>query len=167
MRLKEILVLGTFLFVFVTVGGRAAFADPPSPYGPEGKRFGVGLHLGEPTGFSLKGYLAQRWALDGIAAWSFSDEAFTIIGDATYDILDIPVETSVITLPFYVGGGVKIAINAGQNDNTTFGMRVPVGLSVQWVKYPVEIFLEIAPGIGIAPDTEFDFTGGIGARFYF
>lgn len=144
-----------------------AMAETPSPYGPEGKRFGAGIYLGEPTGFTLKGYPSERFALDGIAAWSFSEEAFTIIGDATYDILDIPVESSVITLPFYVGGGVKIAINAGRNNLTTFGMRVPVGLAVQWVKYPVEVFLELAPGVGIAPDTEFDLTGGLGARFYF
>ncbi|MBI2336487.1 MAG: hypothetical protein HYU97_06965 [Deltaproteobacteria bacterium] len=26
-----------------------SWAEPPSPYGPEGKRFGLGLYVGEPT----------------------------------------------------------------------------------------------------------------------
>lgn len=142
-------------------------ADPPSPYGPKGKRVGVGVYLGEPTGFTFKGYLTERFAVDGIAAWSFTDDAFTLIGDVTYEFLDIPVDTTVITLPFYAGGGGKVAINAGADDHTEVAIRVPVGLAVQWVQYPVEIFFEVAPGIDVAPETEFDLTGGIGARFYF
>lgn len=165
--MKRIL-LSSFLAVLLTVCAAPALqAKSPSAYGPKGKRFGVGLHLGEPTGFTLKGYLTQRWALDGIFAWSFIDDALTIIGDATFEILDIPVDTNVITLPFYVGGGGKVAINAGHDDRTEAAIRVPVGLAVQWVNHPVEVFLELGPGVKVAPETEFDLTGGIGVRYYF
>ena len=163
-------MIGSFfvaLIFFVLAVERPASARTPADYGPKGKRLGAGLYLGEPTGLTLKGYLSRRLALDGIFAWSFIDNAFTIIGDVTYDILDIPVDSSSITLPFYAGAGGKIAINAGRDDRTEAAIHVPVGVGVQWVNHPVEVFLEVAPGIKVAPETEFDLTGGIGARYYF
>jgi hypothetical protein len=32
---------------------------------------------------------------------------------------------------------------------------------------PVEIFLEIVPGLDLIPGTDFDLDGAIGARYYF
>lgn len=162
---KTLCSLGLAVLLFISAASVAS-AESPAPYGPKGKRFGAGLHLGEPTGFTLKGYLTQRFALDGIIAWSFVDEALTIIGDGTFEILDIPVGSHVITLPFYAGAGVKVGID-DENDDTVVAVRVPVGLAVQWVNHPVEVFLEIAPGVGLAPETNFDLTGGIGVRYYF
>jgi hypothetical protein len=151
---------------FMTAAARPALARTPSAYGPEGKRFGAGLYLGEPIGITLKGYLTQRWALMGAAGWSFPEEAFTLKVDGTYDILDIPVDTQVITLPFYLGVGGFMEINEN-HEHSEGGIVVPVGLAVQWSKYPVEAFVELEPGIAVAPDTEFELMGGIGARFYF
>lgn len=141
----------------------------PAAYGPESRRFGAGLYLGDPTGLTLKGYLTERLALDGIFAWSFIESSLTLIGDVTYDILDIPVNASSFTLPFYAGAGGKIGFDKGGNGDgkTIAAIRVPVGVAMQFVNYPVEVFFEVAPGIQIIPDSEFDLTGGIGARFYF
>jgi len=153
--------------LFFVIGSSSALAKEPSPYGPEGKRFGAGLYLGEPIGLTLKGYLTQRWALDAAAGWSFAGDSFTLKVDGTYDILDIPVDTSVITLPFYIGVGGFLKTDEGKNNQTAVGILVPIGLAVQWTEYPVEAFLEVAPGIAVGPDTEFELMGGIGARFYF
>lgn len=144
-----------------------ALARKPSPYGPEGKRFGAGLYLGEPIGFTLKGYLTERWSLAGAAGWSFVDDSFALKFDGLYDFLDIPVDTSVITLPFYAGIGGFFSADGGNDDNAEGGILIPVGLAVQWTNYPVEAFLEIEPGIAVAPATDFELMGGIGARFYF
>lgn len=160
-------VLGLLVAYLMVFEGSTAFARGPSPYGPQGKRFGAGLYLGEPTGLTFKGYLTERWALDGVAAWSFVDDAFTLVFDGTYEFLDIPLDTRVITVPFYAGVGGKIGVNAGPTDRTTAAIRVPVGVAAQWVNYPVEVFLEIGPGVQVAPESDFDLTGGIGARFYF
>lgn len=140
-----------------------------SPYGPKGKRFGVGLSVGDPTGFTFKGYLTQQWAIQGIFAWSFVDESFTLIGDAVFDFFDIPVETKKFHLPFYAGVGAKASFDKGgrNHDRTVGGIRIPVGVAMQFVKYPIEVFFEIAPGMEVAPSTDFDITGGLGARFYF
>jgi len=141
--------------------------SPPSPYGPEGKRFGLGLYVGEPTGLTFKGYLASRLAIDGVGAWSFVRDAVTLVFDVTYEILDIPIQSQSVTVPFYVGAGTKIGINTGPRDRTEFTIRVPLGVAVQWENAPVEVFFEVAPGVDLSPETEFDISGGIGARFYF
>jgi hypothetical protein len=137
--------------VFLLVRALPAFAEYASAYGPKEKRFGAGIYLGEPTGVTLKGYLTQRLALDGVAAWSFIEDSLTLIADVTYEFFDINVNAGNTTLPFYAGAGAKMAFDGGRNDDTSFGVRVPVGIAVQWVKHPVEIFLEVAPGIELAP----------------
>ncbi len=136
-------------------------------YGPESKRIGAGIYLGEPIGFTVKGYVTEKFAIDGIAAWGFRDKAFTVIGDVTYDCLDIPIDSDVATFPFYAGAGAKVEFKAGPNDDTMVGVRIPVGVAAQWRNYPIEMFVELAPGVGVVPSTRFDITGGIGARFYF
>lgn len=138
-----------------------------SAYGPEGKRVGAGLYLGEPTGLTVKGYLTNKLAIDGIAAWDFRDKAFTVIGDITYDFFHIPTDSHLVKIPFYVGGGAKFEFNGGPHDETVVGLRIPVGVAIQWVHHPIEIFAEIAPGINVSPSSDFDLMGGIGARFYF
>src|SRR5579885_304912 len=140
----------------VPLSARAA----STAFGPESKRFGAGLYLGIPTGITLKGYLTEKWALDGVFAWSFVGEGFTLIADATYDFFDIPIHASSFTLPFYVGVGGKLAFGRNGDDDgkTIAGIRVPVGVAMQFVHYPIEVFIEAAPGIEVIPEAEFDVT---------
>lgn len=137
--------------------------------GPKGKHFGAGLYFGEPTGITVKGYLSDRMAVMAIGAWSFIDEAVTLIGDVTYDFTNIPVHGPAITIPFYAGGGVKLGFDKrGKNSGrTVFGAHIPVGIALHFNNHPVELSFEIAPGVQFAPSTEFDLTGGLGVRFYF
>lgn len=136
--------------------------------GPQGKTFGLGIIAGDPTGVTGKGYLSSRLAVSGIAAWSFINDAFTAIADVTYDMFEIHHNNKVDT-PFYVGAGAKLAINKKMpgGDKTAIGIRVPVGIAAQWENIPVEGYVEIAPGIELSPETEFDLTGGVGVRYYF
>lgn len=144
-------------------------AGSTDPYGPKARRFGAGIILGDPTGISLKGYVSSRIAIDAIASWSFVNDALVLIGDLTYDILDIPVNARSFTLPFYIGAGAKVGfVQRGNRDGETLvGVRVPVGVGMQFINYAIEVFFEAAPGIELSPETEFDFTGGIGIRYYF
>ena len=44
--------------------------------------FGIGIILGEPTGLSLKYWLDEERAIDGAAAWSYSEnDSFQLHGD--------------------------------------------------------------------------------------
>lgn len=156
-------LLALMLIVFLPQSSRA------DDYGPQSRRVGVGIIAGDPTGVTVKGYVAPRTAINGIASWSFIDDAFTLIGDVTYDLLEIDTRSQPLSLPFYVGAGGKFVAN---NKNTpgsdsSFGVRVPVGVAAQFEKIPLEISVEVGPGIELVPETEFDITGGIAARFYF
>ena len=156
------------LFV-VTPAVAAERFSTADEYGPHEKRVGAGFYLGDPTGVTVKGYLTPDLALDGIFSWSFIDDAFTIISDVTYDFFDIPVGAKGFTMPFYAGFGGKLGFDRhGKNDGKTiFAFRAPFGPALQFVRVPVELFLEVSPGLQVAPKTEFDMTGGVGARFYF
>ncbi|MDP2599618.1 MAG: hypothetical protein Q8P84_02650 [Deltaproteobacteria bacterium] len=158
-----------FTVVLVLLVSATSFAI--SPYGPEGKRFGAGLYLGEPTGITLKGYLTEQLAINGVAAWSFTTDSLMVIGDVVFDFFDIPVDSDAVNIPFYAGAGAVISIDggrgAGRSDGTTAGVRIPVGVAFQWTRHPVEAFVEVGPGVRLAPNTEFDLTGGVGARYYF
>lgn len=168
MNIRRISVQIAALVVMGTLSG-SALADGGGAYGPKGRRFGAGIVAGEPTGITLKGYLTQRMALDATASWSFVNKGFTILGDVTFEVAHFPISSSTITLPFYVGAGAVIGINPRRNTNhdTIFGVRVPLGIAVQWVDTPVELFLEAGPGIKVAPETAFQITGGLGVRYYF
>lgn len=145
-----------------------ALADA-SGYGPKGKRFGAGIYLGEPTGITFKGYLSHRFAVQGLGAWSFVDDSVLGAVDVTYDFVNIPVQTAAIKLPFYAGAGGWIGSDRRGRDagRTVGGVRVPVGIAVQFQNHPVEVSFEVAPGVQVAPSTKAEVMGGIGIRFYF
>ena len=159
------------LSVLILMGpiGSAWAEHPTTAYGPKNKRFGAGIILGDPSGLSFKGYVTQRFAIDAIFAWSFVHDTITVGGDLLYDIMDIPVNVRAFTLPWYIGAGALVGFGTrGKNDGKTFAtIRVPLGLSMQFTEYPIEVFFEIAPGLQIAPSTDVDVSGGIGVRFYF
>ena len=66
-------------------------------------------------------------------------------------------------LPFYVGVGGEVIL---AND-PVIGVRVPLGLDYMFNNAPVDIFVELVPILRLAPSTDFDFAGGIGARYWF
>ncbi|PIR20640.1 MAG: hypothetical protein COV45_04875 [Deltaproteobacteria bacterium CG11_big_fil_rev_8_21_14_0_20_47_16] len=162
---RAVITVAVAMALLITNAALAA----DTTYGPKGKRFGVGIYAGEPTGFTLKGYIFEHASIDAVAAWSFVDGGFTFMGDFLYDFVHIPVQTDKITLPFYAGAGGRFAIaHRGKNDGRNVGgVRIPVGIAVHFTTHPIEIFFEAGPGIDIAPSTSFDMTGGVGARFYF
>jgi hypothetical protein len=134
-------------------------------------RFGLGFILGEPTGITGKLFLQENHALDFILAYDITDEAFAVAVDYHF-VFDL-ARFSSGRMPLYVGIGGKLAVfgdkgrRHNRNEDVAFGLRVPVGLSFFFDRVPIEIFLEIAPGIRVFPDTSADVDGGIGVRFYF
>lgn len=125
---------------------------------------GGGLMFGEPTGFSVKLWFVQTGlGLDAAAAWSFQeDRTLYLHANALYHLALIETQGGRYLVPF-VGLGVMNTYG----DATRIGLRVPVGLSIlPFRQLPLEFFAEMAPGVGILPDTSPDFAAGIGARFY-
>lgn len=139
--------------LFITCG--AAFAQ-------EGK-IGLGLIFGEPSGVSFKYWTGQKTAIDAGAAWSFVDGgAFQIHGDFLFHNFDVfKVDRGKMALYYGFGGRVKL------DDDTKVSLRVPLGISYQFEKTDIELFMEVVPMLNLAPSTEADIAGGIGFRYYF
>lgn len=127
------------------------------------KDFGLGIILGEPTGVSAKLWTSGENAFDFAAAWSFQGEGNLLLqADYVWHIFRlIPVESG--RLPFYVGVGAEVIFS----HYPVLGVSIPLGLDYLFANAPVDIFVELVPILRLAPSTDFDFAGGIGARYWF
>jgi hypothetical protein len=125
--------------------------------------FGLGLMIGEPTGFSGKYWISPWGAIDGAFAWSLDKNGkIQIHSDYLWHNYNI---ISVIKgkLPIYYGIGGRLVFAA---DNIA-GLRGVAGLDYLFANTPLDIFLELAPILDLAPKVDFDFNGTIGIRYYF
>lgn len=131
------------------------------------KGIGVGIILGEPTGFSFKAWLGGNNAVDAGLAWSFVNKgSFHIHADYLYhfDLIDL----SSGRLPFYTGVGGRLKLkNTGKGvTDDRIGVRIPFGMTYMFSTAPVDIFLEIAPIMDFSPKTELTFNGALGVRYF-
>lgn len=129
------------------------------------KDLGVGFMVGEPTGLTLKSWTGGGNAIDVGVAWSFGRyDAISIQADYLWHNYNVFSEVDEGSLPLYYGIGGRLVL--GENDSY-IGARVPVGLNYLFEDAPVGLFIEAAPIINVAPSTDFDIDGTLGARFYF
>ena len=125
--------------------------------------FGLGIVVGEPTGLSGKLWLDRTNALDGALAWSFIDEgSFYLHANYIHHHFEV-IDISSGQMPLYYGLGAKLKLA----DDGILGAHIPLGIAYHFEEAPLDVFLEIRPGINLLPKTDFDMSGGIGVRFYF
>jgi hypothetical protein len=151
----------TIISLFLSVLSANAFAQD---------KFGLGVILGEPTGLSLKYWLGKEHAIDGAAAWSYSEnDSLQLHTDYlvhNYDVFNTD------ELPFYCGLGARLKFKEddgrGRNENhAIFGIRIPLGVTYVFDDAPVDLFFELVPVLDLAPDVELDVNAAIGLRIYF
>jgi hypothetical protein len=132
-------------------------------YGESNHSFGLGIMLGEPTGITAKVWNRQTVAFDAGAAWSFVGSTFfQVHGDLLFHNFNLfRVETGRMALYYGAGARVKFA------DTTTVSLRVPIGISYEFEKTPVELFLEVVPMLDLVPSTDVSMAGAVGFRYYF
>ncbi len=141
--------------------------------------FGAGIILGEPTGISLKGWISSDRAIDGAIAWSLHENSnFSIHADYLFHNMDL-IKPGKGQMALYYGPGLRLRTWSGHRywrhghwydddgGRAGLGIRFPVGLAYLPAKGPVDIFLEIVPGLDLVPSTEFDINGALGARYWF
>ena len=130
---------------------------------PQDRGTGLGIIIGEPTGFSFKHWTSSTTAFDAAIAWSFINEgAFHIHVDYllhSFRLIDVPEGK----LPFYYGIGGRLKTS----DKTRLGVRVPLGLAYLFQTAPIDIFLEVVPILDFIPKTDFRINAALGARYYF
>ncbi len=133
-------------------------------YGDHGG-LGVGVIIGEPTGFTMKYWLSNPTAIDLTAAWSFDDPGYFVLNsDFLYHKFDL-FKVNNGELPLYFGVGGRVAIP--EHGDTRAGVRIPIGIAYEFHGLPIEVFGELAPIVDFAPSTQARLNGGIGVRFYF
>lgn len=125
--------------------------------------FGLGVILGEPTGLSGKYWVSGRNAIDVGMAWSFRHEGFFHV-HADY-LWHFPLQTqSAERFNFYAGVGGRLGAEA---HDALLGVRFVGGFAFWPRNTPLDIFVEFAPILDLAPATEMTANGGIGVRFFF
>ena len=127
-------------------------------------RMGVGIVAGEPSGFSFKWWLDESTAVDAVSGWSLDDGDFYAHVDYLWhrSVEDVEIGGSV---PVYYGIGGRLLLR--DDDDSKLGVRIPIGVDYLFDGGRFDVFVEIAPIFNFVPETEFDLSGGVGARFYF
>lgn len=161
---KQTLVVATALLIFFS----SAKAQE--------KSLGMGINIGNPVGLSAKAWLAPDRALAFTLGWS--DGGFVLVSrydrwyyvesqiHLTADYLwhDFSAFDVRERVPLHYGVGVRMSSLGGRS---TFGVRGIVGASWLPRKAPIDVFLEVAPILHVAPFPAVGFDAGFGVRFYF
>jgi len=129
----------------------------------QSRGFGIGIVIGEPTGFSAKAWTSPGNAVDIGVAWAFSRQGyFHLHADYLWHFPDaIRAEERFVP---YAGFGGRMGFG---EDKARAGIRVPGGIAYWPRSIPLDVFLEIALIMDVAPATELSLNGGIGARYFF
>lgn len=123
---------------------------------------GLGLIAGNPTGISFKHFTSATTAVDAAAAWSISNDWIMIHGDYLWHSFG-SINVDKGQLPWYYGLGGWVAFS----DDVAAGARVPIGLEYLFENQNIDLFLELAAGLSVIPDTDFHVDAAIGVRFFF
>jgi hypothetical protein len=123
----------------------------------------LGLFLGQPTGLTFRMGLGSNQSLEAKAAWDLSGDGF-FAAQANW-LLEFPGTFVIEGEDFipYVGGGLAI----GVSNDMSLGLRIPFGIVYRFEKAPIELCLELAPGMNLFPKTSYAGSGGLGIRYRF
>jgi hypothetical protein len=152
------------------------------------KTFGLGLELGEPTGLNGKYFLSETGALDFGVGWIYRhyyyDDGLHIYLDYLWHPTSLASSAS-LEVPFYVGLGLRFwdfeYCDRDPDpdfcyDGTAVGIRIPIGIALDFTTAPVDIFLQVVPVIDFLSDDYYDryddrthvgIDASIGIRYWF
>jgi hypothetical protein len=132
--------------------------------------FGLGLQLGDPTGFCGKYWLDEKNAIQATLGWTTSSafvERHTggvLTVDWTYRFAVITPHTPVVRFGFHAGAGGGLGWN---DQGAALVARAPVGFAAYFPEVRLEPYVEIVLAIRLVPNPEPSVMGGVGGRYYF
>ena len=128
--------------------------------------YGVGLAIGEPSGFSIKKFIKNGEAFQYTLGYSTvkGQQGINIGADFLLHNYDF-ITAEKGKIPFYYGAGIHLR---SYNDmgNQVYA-RIPLGLVYEVSDLPLDIFFEFAPGIAVIPQPSLVTNFALGGRFYF
>ncbi|MCJ7578302.1 MAG: hypothetical protein MUO91_07610 [candidate division Zixibacteria bacterium] len=129
----------------------------------QGKGFGLGIIVDEPTGITTNLWIGKSSAIDAEVAWSQDEDDFLYLhGDFLFHNLHLSQEVKGKFLTYY-GIGVKVEFA----DSNKVGLRIPLGIDYIFPKAPLDVFFEVVPLLELVPATESDLKAAVGIRFVF
>ena len=151
-------MIRVILLLSLLVGAEKAIA---------GEGTSVGVILGSPNGITARHWLHETGSIAAAFGWSISGSKF----QASTDYLFTKPEAFEINeerFDLFFGGGVSLRTKSGKADGeVVFGPRLPVGVSYEFTKPDIELFLQAALNVGIIPSSDLYFDANAGVRFYF
>jgi hypothetical protein len=162
-------ILFIFIIILLSSTGLKSFS-------PNGKDFGFGIMIGDPTGLTAK-------------IWTQKDRALVFsLGNSYLGNLRLGVDylwhfnafnSNIVNL--YAGPGMAIGFGESggwwyqdknrkwyrSNNDIGLGVRGVFGINIVPKRSPIEIFGEIGVMVGVLPGTYANVEGDIGIRFYF
>lgn len=133
-------------------------------------RLGLGVNFGEPLGLNARFQLTEQFLGDLTVGYGFEEEAFIAQPSFLFALRHIlDYEDEDIAIVPYFGAGFKtgVVVSGAHDGDGVAALRFPVGGSFIIREGDFEASIELAPGIEMNPENEFDFTGGLGLRYYF
>ena len=113
----------------------------------------------------MKLKLSDNSAIDGALGWSFAKYgSMHIHADYIQNIVNL---SSEVPLYLGVGGRIKTKNNNKGEDDSRFGIRIPVGIVYEPSTVPIDVFVEIVPLLDLTPASEFTMNAAVGIRYYF
>jgi len=141
------------------------------PYGT-----GMGIIIGDPTGFTIKHFFSRRKAIDFSAGYDL-DSHLQLHSDYTYHIPSVipSREPGLKHLAAYIPIGGKLYYREKKRNRdkdmdeteVSAGLRFGGGLLYYLAQVPLEFFFEAVPTMDFFPGTHFSIDIAIGARYYF
>jgi len=159
MTMTAILLLVTVVSADVSIAGHSAAGGAYA--GSRG--LGLGIVLGVVNGLSVKNWTSGSTAFQFDATWDLN---YGGVGfGAAYLIHDFSIiraDDNKFPLYFGIKGWAALA-----SHGLAAGIQVPLGIA--WIPRdaPIDVFLQIEPGISVVPAVRFTGGGGLGIRFWF
>lgn len=128
------------------------------------RTFGIGGIIGDPDGVSVKAWLSESTAIAGAVSVDLGDSYSWLSVHADFLKQNTVATWEEALLQTHFGGGVRIVSGDFQD---YIALRAPIGVDVNAIDAPMEVFMEVVPTIDVDPEFYFYFSGAMGFRYYF
>jgi hypothetical protein len=136
---------------------------------------GIGLFVGEPTGFTIKADLQRRTSFEVLLGVENigNGHGRGPYGHFTFLVAPFVARGESVVIPFRLGIGAAVYDDDGGDfgNDVAVAVRAPFELAFQFRRSPLELYLEIALKLEFVDpndnDDLLDLDGGIGFRIYF
>lgn len=153
--MKKILITSVVIISFFSVLETAQAQD---------RKFGIGGIIGDPDGITAKGWLSGSTAIAGAVSFDLGNDYTWFLIQADFLKQNTVATWEEAFLQTHFGGGLRVVSG---DFSEYIALRAPIGVDVQAIDAPVEVFMEVVPTIDVDPEFFFYFTGAMGFRYYF